>query len=98
MQAYSIGKVLIVKALHKLLVDNVNIINKMIDLNTRYPDLEEQIIEVLALLTKGKKSQLAFSKINPTTKSGFVILTILKAQQKGVQAELNEGVVDDVLN
>lgn len=78
-------------------MDNVSIINNLIDLSIKFPELEEQIIEVLSLLVKGKKSQLAFSKLNPSTKSGFVLFTILRSQIKGVKAELNQAVVDDVL-
>jgi hypothetical protein len=79
------------------LADNVSIINNLIDLSVKYPDLEEQILEVLSLLVKGKKTQLAFSKLNPSTRAGFVLFTILKAESKGLQPELNRGVVDDVL-
>ena len=67
-------------------MDNMNIINNFIEFSTKFPELEEQIIEVIALLIKGKKSQLAFSKVNPSTKSGFVLYNILKANLKGEQA------------
>lgn len=38
-QAYSIGKVLIIKALNPLFIDNIEIINHLIELCGEFPDL-----------------------------------------------------------
>ena len=96
-QAYAIGKILIIKALYALFVDNTGIIGHLVDLFTQFVELEEQIIEVVSQLVKNKKTQMLLTKLNPNSKSGFVLLAIIRNKLKVEKTELNINAVEDVI-
>lgn len=48
-------------------------------------------------MISNKKTQLIFSKMNPNTKTGFVLFNILRSKLKGTQCELNEAAIQDIL-
>jgi hypothetical protein len=96
-EAYVVGKILIFKALRTLFGGHLNAMNHLAGVLTAFPAFEEQLIELLGQLAKDKKSTLLFLKLTPTTKPGFVLHTILRAQLKGTVPELNQNVVTDVL-
>jgi hypothetical protein len=88
-EAYVIGKILAFKALKSIFAGSLTVIANLSILFTEFAEYEEQIIELIFELTTDKKSFLQFSKIVPTTKSGFVLHSILKSKFKKVAAELN---------
>jgi hypothetical protein len=81
-EAYVVGKILAVKALKSIFASNLNVINHFTDLLSKFPEYEEQIIELISQLSTDKKSVNIFSKLIPTTKAGFVLHSILKAKLK----------------
>lgn len=97
-EAYIVGKLLIFKALRKVFTSHLNSINHLINVLTEFPAFEEQLVELISQLAADKKSTLLFLKLAPTTKTGFILHTLLKSKMKGTVVELNENVVIDVLN
>jgi hypothetical protein len=96
-QAYAVGKILIFRALRPLLLDNIAVVNHLVELTPQFPELEEQIVELIYELTKGKKTQLAFAKVSPSTKAGFVLFTILRSKLKEQKADLNTSHAEEVI-
>lgn len=81
-EAYIIGKLLIIKSLRLVLAGNLEVTTHLIELLKDFPEYEEQIIELLSLISTDKKSLSLFSKLNPTTKSGFLLFKILQSKLK----------------
>lgn len=96
-EAYVIGKILAFKALHSLFAGSLNVITHLTAVLAAFPAYEEQIIELISQLATDKKSTLLFLKLAPTTKTGFLLHTLLKSKLKNSVPELNENVINDVL-
>lgn len=96
-QAFVIGKILILRSLRSRIVSTPELIGHLVELTKEFSEFEEQLVELAWQLSTDKKTQAAFNKLQPTTKAGFVLFSLFQSKIKKTPFPLSEGLVDDVL-
>ena len=96
-EAYAVGRILIVRTLLRVFRNNPEIISSLSVLAGAFPALEEQCVQTIFELAHDKASKQQFLKVKCSSKAGTVLLELLKARVRKQKVEWGTKVVEELI-